>query len=84
MHVDVIFKLLLIQVVTDEGAHGAHLVALLVLGQVLSAEAREGYEAVLARGDLKNHYKTQDEMLSSPLCQLMVCMRFEHCEKPPG
>lgn len=46
--IDVILKLLLFHLVTDERADGTHFVAFLVLRQLFSADAREDCQAVLA------------------------------------
>lgn len=52
MSIHVILKLLLVHLVTDEGAHGTHFVAVLVLCHLFFGEAREGCQAVLALGYL--------------------------------
>lgn len=52
MSVDVILKLLLIHLVTDERADGTHFVAVLVLCQLFPADAREACQAMLTLGHL--------------------------------
>lgn len=53
MCVDMILKLRLFHLVTDKSADGAHFMTLFVLCQLLLADARERYQAVLALGHLR-------------------------------
>lgn len=48
MTIDVVFKLLLLQIITDQSAEWTHFVGLLVLGKFILADPRKAFLAMLA------------------------------------